>query len=108
MAGTKYRGEFKKRIESLLKFMKQEAGEAILFIDEIHMLIGAGKTDGAMDAANLLKPALARGELKCIGATTQEEYQKYILSDSADRRFRPVTILEPTAEDTIEILLGIK
>ena len=109
MAGTKYRGEFEERIQSLLSFMKQQAGKAILFIDEIHMLIGAGKTDGAMDAANLLKPALARGEIKCIGATTQEEYQKYILADSAlDRRFRPVTIKEPTPEDTIEILLGLK
>lgn len=109
MAGTKYRGEFEKRIESLLSFMKSLSGKAILFIDEIHMIIGAGKTDGAMDAANLLKPALARGELKCIGATTQDEYQKYILADSAlDRRFRPVTINEPSEEDSIEILLGLK
>lgn len=109
MAGTKYRGEFEERIQNLLSFMKEQAGKSILFIDEIHMLIGAGKTDGAMDAANLLKPALARGEIKCIGATTQDEYQKYILSDSAlDRRFRPITISEPSAEDTIEILLGLK
>jgi ATP-dependent Clp protease ATP-binding subunit ClpB len=109
MAGTKYRGEFEERIETLLKFMKEQSGKAILFIDEIHMLIGAGKTDGAMDAANLLKPALARGEIKCIGATTQDEYQKYILSDSAlDRRFRPITISEPSSEDSIEILLGLK
>lgn len=109
MAGTKYRGEFEERLQTLLKFMKQEAGKAILFIDEIHMIIGAGKTDGAMDAANLLKPALARGELKCIGATTQDEYQKYILADSAlDRRFRPISIDEPSEEDSIEILLGLK
>jgi len=109
MAGTKFRGEFEERIQKLLKFIKNSAGESILFIDEIHMLVGAGKTDGAMDAANLLKPALARGELNCIGATTTEEYQKYILGDSAlDRRFRNVPVNEPSIEDAVEILMGIK
>lgn len=109
MAGTKYRGEFEERLQELLKFIKGKNGEAILFIDEIHQLVGAGKTDGAMDAANLLKPALARGELHCIGATTPEEYQKYILNDSAlDRRFRSVPVDEPTKEDAIEILMGIR
>ena len=109
MAGTKYRGEFEERLQGLLKFVRGKAGEVILFIDEIHQLVGAGKTDGAMDAANLLKPALARGELKCIGATTQDEFQKYILADSAlERRFRAVPIVEPSPEDAIEILLGLK
>lgn len=109
MAGTKYRGEFEERLQSLLKFIKEQNGQAILFIDELHQLVGAGRTDGAMDAANLLKPALARGELHCIGATTPEEYQKYILNDSAlDRRFRSVPVDEPTKEDAIEILMGIR
>lgn len=109
MAGTKYRGEFEERLQSLLKFIKGKNGEAILFIDEIHQLVGAGRTDGAMDAANLLKPALARGELHCIGATTPEEYQKYILNDSAlDRRFRSVPVDEPSKEDAIEILMGVR
>ena len=109
MAGTKFRGEFEERLQALLKFIKGQNGQAILFIDEIHQLVGAGRTDGAMDAANLLKPALARGELHCIGATTPEEYQKYILSDSAlDRRFRSVPVDEPTKEDAIEILMGIR
>ncbi len=109
MAGTKFRGEFEERIQQLLKYIKSQAGQAILFIDEIHQLVGAGKTEGAMDAANLLKPALARGELHCIGATTPEEFQKYILNDSAlERRFRSVPIDEPTKEDSIEILMGIK
>jgi ATP-dependent Clp protease ATP-binding subunit ClpB len=109
MAGTKYRGEFEERLQQLLKFVKGQAGEAILFIDEIHQLVGAGKTDGAMDAANLLKPALARGELHCIGATTNDEYQKYILGDSAlDRRFREVPVLEPSKEDAIEIMMGVR
>ncbi len=109
MAGTKYRGEFEERLQSLIKFLKSKAGECILFIDEMHQLVGAGKTDGAMDAANLLKPALARGELNCIGATTQEEYRKYILGDAAlDRRFRPVPVNEPSIEDSIEILMGLK
>ncbi|RPJ70354.1 MAG: AAA family ATPase, partial [Alphaproteobacteria bacterium] len=109
MAGTKYRGEFEERLQSLLKFIKGQSGQAILFIDELHQLVGAGRTDGAMDAANLLKPALARGELHCIGATTSDEYQKYILSDSAlDRRFRSVPVEEPSKEDAIEILMGIR
>lgn len=109
MAGTKYRGEFEERLQALLKFIKSKSGEAILFIDEIHQLVGAGKTDGAMDAANLLKPALARGELHCVGATTEDEYQKYILNDSAlDRRFRSVPVLEPSKEDAIEILMGVR
>jgi len=109
MAGTKYRGDFEERMKSLLDFIKSKAGEAILFIDEIHQIVGAGKTDGAMDAANLLKPALARGELHCIGATTFDEYQRYILNDSAlDRRFCSVTIDEPGIEDAVEILMGIR
>ncbi len=109
MAGTKYRGEFEERIQKLLKFIKDRASESILFIDEIHQLIGAGKTDGAMDAANLLKPALARGELHCIGATTQDEFQKYIMKDPAlERRFRSVPVLEPSKEDAVEILMGIR
>jgi len=109
MAGTKFRGEFEERLQSLIKFLKEQAGEAILFIDEMHQLVGAGKTDGAMDAANLLKPALARGELNCIGATTHDEYRKFILGDSAlDRRFRPVPINPPSVSDSIEILIGLK
>ncbi len=109
MAGTKYRGEFEEKLQGLIKFIKGLSGQAILFIDEIHLLVGAGKTDGAMDAANLLKPALARGELHCIGATTFDEYQKFIMGDSAlDRRFRPVTVNEPSKEDAVEILMGIR
>lgn len=109
MAGTKYRGDFEERIQNLLKFVKSKAGEVVLFIDEIHQLVGAGRTDGAMDAANLLKPALARGELHCIGATTSDEYQKYILNDAAlERRFRHVPVNEPTKEDSVEILMGVR
>lgn len=109
MAGTKFRGEFEERIQSLIKYVRSKSGEVVLFIDEIHQLVGAGRTDGAMDAANLLKPALARGELNCIGATTLDEYQKYILGDSAlDRRFRGVKVNEPSKEDAIEILMGIR
>lgn len=109
MAGTKYQGEFEERLQGLLKFIKSKSGQAILFVDEIHQLVGAGKTTGAMDAANLLKPALARGELYCIGATTFDEYKKYILDDSAlDRRFRPVVVNAPSEEDCIEILLGLR
>ena len=109
IAGTKYRGEFEERIQHLLKFAKEGAGQYIIFIDEIHQIIGAGKTDGAMDAANLLKPALSRGELHCIGATTEDEFQKYILKDPAlERRFRQVPVWEPTKEDSIEILMGLK
>lgn len=109
LAGTKYRGEFEERVQNLLKFAKEGAGEYIIFIDEIHQLIGAGKTEGAMDAANLLKPALGRGELHCIGATTEDEFQKYILKDPAlERRFRQVPVWEPSKEDSIEILMGLK
>lgn len=109
MAGTKYRGDFEERIQGLIKFIKSKAGEVVLFIDEIHQLVGAGRTDGAMDAANLLKPALARGELHCIGATTFDEYQKYILNDPAlERRFRSVPVHEPTKEDSVEILMGVR
>jgi ATP-dependent Clp protease ATP-binding subunit ClpB len=109
MAGTKYRGDFEERIQNLLKFVKSKSGEVVLFIDEIHQLVGAGRTDGAMDAANLLKPALARGELHCIGATTQDEYQKYILNDAAlERRFRSVPVNEPSKEDSVEILMGVR
>jgi ATP-dependent Clp protease ATP-binding subunit ClpB len=109
MAGTKYRGDFEERIQNLLKFVKSKAGEVVLFIDEIHQLVGAGRTDGAMDAANLLKPALARGELHCIGATTFDEYQKYILNDPAlERRFRSVPVFEPSKEDSVEILMGVR
>lgn len=109
MAGTKFRGEFEERLQKLIKWVKAQAGQVILFIDEIHQLVGAGRTDGAMDAANLLKPALARGELNCIGATTPDEFQKYILGDAAlERRFRPVPVNEPSKEDAIEILTGIR
>lgn len=109
MAGTKYRGDFEERIQGLLKFVKEKSGDIILFIDEIHQLVGAGRTEGAMDAANLLKPALARGELHCIGATTPEEFQKYILGDAAlERRFRPVKVDAPSKEDAIEIMMGVK
>ena len=109
MAGTKHRGDFEQRIQKLIKFVDSLNGTGIIFFDEIHTLIGSGSTGGAIDGANLLKPALARGQLKCIGATTHDEYQKFIMSDSAlDRRFRAVFINEPSCEASIDILMGLK
>ncbi len=109
IAGAKYRGEFEERLKSVLNEVKNSNGEIILFIDELHNIVGAGKSEGAMDAGNLLKPMLARGELHCIGATTLDEYRKYIEKDAAlERRFQPVTVDEPSVEDTISILRGIK
>ncbi len=109
IAGAKYRGEFEERIKAVLKEIEVAAGEIILFIDEMHTLVGAGKSDGAMDAANLIKPALARGELHCVGATTLDEYRKYVEKDAAlARRFQPLLVDEPTVEDTVSILRGIK
>lgn len=109
VAGAKYRGEFEERLKAVLEEVKKSEGRILLFIDELHTIVGAGKTDGAMDAGNLLKPMLARGELHCIGATTLDEYRKYIEKDAAlERRFQPVQVDEPTVEDTISILRGLK
>ena len=109
VAGAKYRGEFEERLKAVLQEITAAAGEIIVFIDELHTLVGAGKAEGAMDASNMLKPALARGELHCVGATTLDEYRKHIEKDAAlARRFQPVFVSEPSVEDTISILRGIK
>ena len=109
LAGAKYRGEFEDRLKAVLKEIENAQGQIILFIDELHTLVGAGAAEGAIDASNMLKPALARGELRCVGATTLNEYKKYIEKDAAlERRFQQIYVGEPTVEDTIAILRGLK